>query len=91
MKVPLLDLKAQLDTIRNEVKSAIDEVIESTRYIMGPKVSELEERIADYCGTSFGIGVSSGTDALLVSLMALNIQPGELIITTPYSFFARSR
>ncbi len=88
MKVPLLDLKAQLDTIRDEVKSAIDEVIESTRYIMGPKVSELEERIADYCGTSFGIGVSSGTDALLVSLMALNIQPGELIITTPYSFFA---
>ncbi len=88
MKVPLLDLKAQLDTIRDEVKSAIDEVIESTRYIMGPKVTELEEKIADYCGTSFGIGVSSGTDALLVSLMALNIQPDDLIITTPYSFFS---
>jgi len=88
MKVPLLDLKAQLDTIRDEVKSAVDEVIESTRYIMGPKVTELEKKIADYCDTSFGIGVSSGTDALLVSLMALNIQPGDLIITTPYSFFA---
>ena len=88
MKVPLLDLKAQLDKIRDEVKPAVDEVIESTRYIMGPKVAELEEKIADYCGTSFGIGVSSGTDALLISLMALNIQPDDLVITTPYSFFA---
>lgn len=88
MEVPLLDLKAQLEPIRDEVKRAIDEVVESTRYIMGPKVVELEKTIADYCGAAFGIGVSSGTDALLISLMALDIQPDDLVITTPYSFFA---
>ncbi len=88
MEVPLLDLKAQLEPIRDEVKKAIDEVIESTRYIMGPKVVELEKTLGDYCGAAFGIGVSSGTDALLISLMALDIQPDDLVITTPYSFFA---
>jgi len=88
MKVPLLDLKAQLDSIRDEVKFAVDEVLESTRYIMGPKITELEEKIAGYCGTTFGVGVSSGTDALLISLMALDIRPGDLVLTTPYSFFA---
>ncbi|MBN2028710.1 DegT/DnrJ/EryC1/StrS family aminotransferase [bacterium] len=88
MEVVLLDLKAQLEPIRDEVKKAIDEVIESTRYIMGPKVVELEKTLAKYCSAAFGIGVSSGTDALLVSLMALDIQPDDLVITTPYSFFA---
>lgn len=88
MKIPLLDLKAQLDTIRDEVKGVVDEVLESTRYIMGPKVTELEEKIAAYCGAKYGVGVSSGTDALLISLMALDLQPGDLVLTTPYSFFA---
>jgi len=88
MQVPLLDLKAQLETIRAEVKAVVDEVLESTRYIMGPKVTELEEQIAAYCGARYGIGVSSGTDALLISLMALDLQPGDLVLTTPYSFFA---
>jgi len=88
MKVPLLDLKAQLDTIREDVKEVVNEVLESTRYIMGPKVTELEEQIATYCGARYGIGVSSGTDALLIALMALDLQPGDLILTTPYSFFA---
>ena len=88
MKIPLLDLKAQLDTIHDEVKIAVDDVLESTRYIMGPKVTELEEKVADYCGANFAVGVSSGTDALLISLMALDVKPGDLILTTPYSFFA---
>ncbi|MCK4715370.1 MAG: DegT/DnrJ/EryC1/StrS family aminotransferase [Candidatus Marinimicrobia bacterium] len=88
MKIPLLDLKAQLNTIRDEVKTAVDDVLESTRYIMGPKVTELEEKVADYCGANFAVGVSSGTDALLISLMALDVKPGDLILTTPYSFFA---
>jgi len=88
MNVPLLDLKAQFDSIRAEVKLAVDDVLESTRYIMGPKVTEFEERVAEYCGANFAVGVSSGTDALLISLMALDVKPGDLILTTPYSFFA---
>jgi dTDP-4-amino-4,6-dideoxygalactose transaminase len=88
VKVPLLDLKAQLAPIATEVKEAVIEVIESTNYIMGPKIEELEQKIADYCGAKESIAVSSGTDALLVALMALDVTHGDLVITTPYSFFA---
>jgi dTDP-4-amino-4,6-dideoxygalactose transaminase len=88
VKVPLLDLKAQLAPIATEVKEAVIEVIESTNYIMGPKIEELEQKIAEYCGTKESIAVSSGTDALLVALMALDVTHGDLVITTPYSFFA---
>ena len=88
MRVPLLDLKPQLQALEAEIKSAVNAVIDSTRYIMGPRVEELEDAVASYAKARYAVGVASGTDALLVSLMALDVGPGDIVIVPTYSFFA---
>lgn len=88
MKVPLLDLTQQYEKIAAEVQSAITRVCRSQQFILGAEVRELELRLARYSGCAHGIGVSSGTDALLLALMALGIGPGDEVITSPFTFFA---
>lgn len=88
ISVPLLDLKAQYAQIKDKILAAVHEVLESQHFILGPKVVECEEQIARYCGCAHAVGVSSGSDALLISMMAEGIGPGDEVITTPYTFFA---
>ena len=88
MKVPLLDLRPPLEELRDEILEAVTQVIDSTRYIMGPEIDGLEKEISAYCGTKDAVGVSSGTDALLLALMVLDVGPGDLVMTSNFSFFA---
>jgi dTDP-4-amino-4,6-dideoxygalactose transaminase len=85
MSVPL---KSQYQSIRDEIDAVVRRVIESQMFVMGPEVGQLEAELAEYCGAAFGIGCASGSDALLLPLMAMEIGPGDEVITTPYSFFA---
>ncbi len=87
MKVPLLDLKGQYETIKGDVLRVTQEIFESQHFILGPKVETLEKEIAAYCCSKYARGVSSGTDALIISLMAADIGSGASVITTPYTFF----
>src|SRR2546421_7366913 len=88
MRVRLLDLTEQYRTLGAEIRAATDEVLSSQRFILGPKLAEFEKAIAEYCGAPHAVGVSSGTDALLTVLMALEMGLGDAVITTAYSFFA---
>jgi dTDP-4-amino-4,6-dideoxygalactose transaminase len=88
MKVPLLDLKAQYKTIKQEIDESLIRVAESQYFILGPEVARLEKSMCDYLGCKYAIGVSSGTDALLIALMAVDIKPGDEVIVPTYSFFA---
>jgi dTDP-4-amino-4,6-dideoxygalactose transaminase len=88
IEVPLLDLKAQYAPIREEIREAIDRVCDAQYFILGPEVQALEAEIAEFCGTKYAVGMSSGTDALLAALMAVGVGPGDEVITSTYTFFA---
>ncbi|MEE9543421.1 MAG: DegT/DnrJ/EryC1/StrS family aminotransferase, partial [Thermodesulfobacteriota bacterium] len=88
MKVQFLDLAAQYKGIRKEVLKEVGKVCDSQHYVLGENVSGLETEIAAYTGSKYAIGVASGTDALLLALMALDVGPGDSVITTPYTFFS---
>ncbi|MBI5441787.1 MAG: DegT/DnrJ/EryC1/StrS family aminotransferase [Deltaproteobacteria bacterium] len=86
--VPLLDLKKQYATLRDEIRAVTDELFESQGFILGPKVEAFEKAIAEYVGAKHAIGMSSGTDAQLAAMMVLGIGPGDDVVTSPYTFFA---
>ncbi|HCJ57111.1 MAG TPA: transcriptional regulator [Clostridiaceae bacterium] len=88
MNIPILDLKRQYTNLKDEIGQAIQGVLESTQFILGPNLKELENKIAAYCNVRYGIGVANGTDALELTLKALNIGEGDEVITTPFTFIA---
>ena len=87
-KIPIVDLRAQYAKMRDELRSAIDEVTESQQFILGPAVTRFETQIADYLHCGHAVGVASGSDALLLALMALDIGSGDAVITTPFTFLS---
>jgi len=88
MKVPLIDLRGQHQFLRPQLLEAVERVIDSQQFVLGSEVEALEEEIADYCTAEFAIGCASGSDALLLALMSLNLKAGDEVITTPFTFFA---
>ncbi len=88
MQVPLLDLKRQYRSIKNELDQAVLSVMADTKFIMGPEVTIFEKEVAEYCGSKYSIGVASGTDALLLALRACDVGPGEEVITPSFTFFS---
>lgn len=88
MRIPLVDLRAQYGSIKDEIDAAIYRVLEHGQFILGPEVKAFEEEMAAYCGTKFAVGVASGTDALHLALLACGIKPGDEVITTPFTFIA---
>lgn len=88
MNVPLLDIKEQNAALRPQIEAALGRVLDTNAFILGSEVAELECELAGYCGTKYAIGCASGSDALLLAMMALDVGPGDEVITTPYSFFA---
>ncbi len=88
MKIPFIDLQAQYQAYKNEIDQAIQKVLDSSQYIMGQEVKNLESNLSNYTGSKHAIACSSGTDALLIALMAMDIQPGDEVITTPFTFIS---
>src|SRR5438128_6975723 len=88
IKIPILDLSIQHQKIAHEIEAAVARVLNSQKFILGPEVRELEREIAPYCQCAEAVGCASGSDALLLALMACGIGPGDEVITTPFSFFA---
>src|SRR5258708_10542533 len=86
--VPMLDLQRQYDEVRAEILAAVGRVCASQHYILGPEVEDFERELAEFCGTREGVGCASGTDALWLALVAAGVQPGDQVLTTPFSFFA---
>ena len=88
MKIPFIDLQAQYQAYKNEIDQAIQKVLDSSQYIMGQEVKDLESNLSNYTGSKHAIACSSGTDALLIALMAIDIQPEDEVITTPFTFIS---
>jgi len=88
MQIPFIDLKSQYETYKEEINQAVLNVLSSTQFIMGPEVTKLEENLANYTGAKYAHACSSGTDSLLIALLAIDIQPGDEVITTPFTFIA---
>ncbi|MGH8458863.1 MAG: DegT/DnrJ/EryC1/StrS family aminotransferase, partial [Nevskiales bacterium] len=88
MTVPQLDLRAQYAALKEEILAALARVCESQRFILGPEGDALERELAGYCGAQFAVGCASGSDALLLSMVALGVQPGEEVVTVPFTFFS---